>query len=466
MIQSNNLDYLFHIIAPFNTKMVLDHLNLIGKYEKLRKLLYSKLNEIYPNQIVIEKFSKDENPRESIKNWLSSDETTNQEDDDIRLFKRTGESGVTQKDKSIITIKINEKYNMLLDDKGKAIFSTPPTILLETMSYHEYGVGMIYCKLDLKFKKEFLTINEIEPREIINYILDKTVTCPKLLSHTESIGKKVHESYLKVAENLSIKKPVISYEDLFSSQKSSVPLWGHIVLVKKCSEEIKTQIMSEVIAISHPEGPINFTKGTEGFVHIGWGNSLWANLSESELDFAKEILRYCEIEWRTLQVFNEILYRRMNQFASYQKLHKKFVKEAIDWINILKMEMELYSVNKSNYIQNLAPFAHFVYNEVIISWRISQMSEFYDDKLEVFEYLHQQGRDKLNELSDSRINNILFIFTCLSLVSTFIDGLMFVFAENVAEFIAFRLFLLIFPPVAFIILILLIFTRLGKRGRN
>jgi hypothetical protein len=122
--------------------------------------------------------------------------------------------------------------------------------------------------------------------------------------------------------------------------------------------------------------------------------------------------------------------------------------------------MELYSLNKQNYLQNLAPFAHFIYNEASTSWRSSQMEEFFINKLDVFEYLHDRGKERLQEISDSKINNILFVFTCLSLISTFIDGLMFVFAEHIAESLAFRLFLLLFPPLAFIILIVLVIERI------
>ena len=121
--------------------------------------------------------------------------------------------------------------------------------------------------------------------------------------------------------------------------------------------------------------------------------------------------------------------------------------------------MELYSLNKNNYLQNLAPFAHFVYNEANTSWRSSQMEEFFTNKLETFEYLHDRGKDRLQEISDSKINNILFIFTCLSLISTFIDGLLFITAENIAESLPFRVFLLTFPPIAFIVIIALIIQR-------
>jgi hypothetical protein len=300
-------------------------------------------------------------------------------------------------------------------------------------------------------------------------LLDKIVRYPDLLKDSKLIGNNVFKVSKEILEELEIEKPILTYEELFSSQKSDIPLWGHIVLIKNKKnpeEELAIEeIMRKIIEVSHPEGRINFAKDTDGFVHIGWGNSLWAGLNEKEFNYAHEILRYLEIEWRTLQVFNEILYRRLNQLASYQGLQKRRVKKAVRWINRLRMEMELYSVNKSNYLQNLAPFAHFVYEESIISWRNSQMEEFFMDKLDVFEYLHNTGKERLQELSDNKMNNILFIFTCLSLISTFIDGLMFVFADGIAEVLAFRLFLLIFPPIAFIVVIVLLIERIINRRK-
>ncbi|MFX1574509.1 MAG: hypothetical protein ACFFB0_17345 [Promethearchaeota archaeon] len=455
--------FTFYVIAPFNANMILDYSSLIGKYDNFRKLLCSKLQKKYPNQILIEKFANGDNPIESIRNWITGGDVMIQRSLDDLLFKGTGGSGVTQRDKSIITVQINQRIELPLDIIGIDIFNSPPTLHLETMSFHEYGIGMIYCKLDIKFKQDFMTFEQIKPRKIMADLLDKIVRNSDLLRRTESIGTDVFETYIEILEEFEIKKPLMTYKDLFGIQKSSIPLWGHIVLVRNKINKDEVipinKIMNEVIEVSHPEGSINFAKDTEGFVHIGWGNSLWAGLNQVELNYAKEVLRYLEIEWRTLQVFNNILYKRVNQLASYQTLQKRRVRRTVRWINKLRMEMELYSLSKQNYLQNLAPFAHFIYNEAVLSWRNSQMEEFFTDKLDVFQYLHERGKERLQELSDSKINDILFIFTCLSLISTFIDGLTFVFANHIAESLVFRLFLLIFPPLAFIIIIVLIIER-------
>ena len=466
MIGKNNTTNTFYVIAPFNSRMILDNLSLIGKYEDFRKKMYKKLNLTYPNQVLIENIGNATVQFEAIQNWLGEIKTSTIKEEDALLFKGTGGSGVTQKDKSIITMIINQEFDLPVDIIGSDIFATSPKLVLESMSFHEYGVGTIYCKLEINFRQELLNSSKGGPKKILADLLDKVVTYPNLLKATKSIGNDVYQSYLRITEELSIKKSIVSYEDLFGEQKSSIPLWGHIVIVREDlddnrKEEIEA-LIDNVVDVSHPDGAVDFAKGTKGYVHMGWGNSLWTGLNETELNYAKEVLRYIEVEWRTLQVFNNIMYERLNQFASYEKLQKKAIKMTMDWIDILRMETELYSLDKSNYLQNLAPFAHFVYNESVESWRISQMSEFFEEKLEVFEYLHQQGKDTLNDISDSRINNILFIFTCLSLVSTFLDGLMFVSAENIAELFGYRLFLLIFPPVAFIVIILMFFARFGS----
>lgn len=456
----------FLIIAPFNSDMVLDYSSLIGKYDEFRKHLCSKLQKDYPDQVLIEKFANEEAPFKRIRDWMREEDKLKVKSSiDELLFKGTGGSGAMKRDKSIITIQFNKKIEIPINIIGDDIFSSPPSLLFESMSFHEYGIGIIYCKVNLSFKQEFMTI---EPRKVMANLLDQILRNATLIKTTKSTCLNVFKAYEEILNDFELENPLMVYKDLFDNQKSGIPLWGHIVLVRNKirNDEILPidEIMKKVVEVSHPDGAINFSKGTKGFVHIGWGNSLWANLNDSELVYAKETLRYLEIEYRTLQVFNDILYKRLNQLASYSGLQKKQVRKTIKWINKLRIEMELYSLNKNNILQNLAPFAHFIYNESNISWRSSQMEEFFTDKLETFEYLHNRGKEKLQEISDSKINNILFIFTCLSLISTFIDGLMFVFADNITESLVFRSFLLIFPPVAFIVIIMLIIERfIGSR---
>ena len=451
----------FLIIAPFNSDMVLDYSSLIGKYDEFRKHLCSKLQKDYPDQVIIEKFANEEAPFKRIRDWMREEDKLKVKSSiDELLFKGTGGSGAMKRDKSIITIQFNKRIELPINIIGDDIFSSPPSLLLETMSFHEYGIGIIYCKVNLSFKQEFMTI---EPRKVMADMLDQILRNATLIRTTKSTCLNVFKAYEEILNDFELENPLMVYKDLFDNQKSGIPLWGHIVLVrnKTSNDEILPidEIMKRVVEVSHPDGPINFSKGTKGFVHIGWGNSLWANLNDSELVYAKETLRYLEIEYRTLQVFNDILYKRLNQLASYSGLQKKQVRKTIKWINKLRIEMELYSLNKNNFLQNLAPFAHFIYNESNISWRSSQMEEFFTNKLETFDYLHNRGKEKLQEISDSKINNILFIFTCLSLISTFIDGLMFVFADNITDSLVFRSFLLIFPPLAFIVIIMLIIER-------
>jgi hypothetical protein len=457
--------YSFYVIAPFNSNMVLDYSCLIGKYEQFRKRLCSNLQNMCPDHVLIEKFANEESPFDRIKIWMREkiEKRKKKSAVDELLFKGTGGSGAMKRDKSIVTIQINQIIELPLDVIGIDIFDSNPVLLLESMSFHEYGVGMIYCKVDLSFKQDFLTIKREKPRKIMADLLDQILRNSTLLRATEATSLEVDKAYKEVKDDFEIKEALMTYEDLFDKQKSGIPLWGHIVLVsnKVTDDDVIPidDIMKEIVEVSHPEGGVNFAKGSKGFVHIGWGNSLWANLNDIELIYAKETLRYLEIEYRTLQVFNDILYKRLNQLASYSALQKRRIKRAIKWINKLRIEMELYALNKQNYLQNLAPFAHFIYNEASISWRSSQMEEFFINKLDVFEYLHDRGKERLQEISDSKINNILFVFTCLSLISTFLDGLTFVFAENITDSLAFRLFLLIFPPVGFIIIIVLIIER-------
>ena len=176
MTATSNSLYTFYVIAPFNTRMVLDNMSLIGNYEDFRKAMYKKLNLKYPNKVIIEKLMGDSNPSESIRNWLNEDASIAcVQDEDIRLFKATGESGVTMKDKSLFVLNLNEEFKLSLDAFGHDIFTSPPMILLETMSFHEYGVGMAYCRVDINFKQDLLRHSELSPKQILANLLDNVV---------------------------------------------------------------------------------------------------------------------------------------------------------------------------------------------------------------------------------------------------------------------------------------------------
>ena len=247
MIKKNNTTNTFYVIAPFNSRMILDNLSLIGKYEDFRKKMYKNLNLIYPNQVLIEKIGNATVQFEAIQNWLGVTKRSTIKEEDTLLFKGTGGSGVTQKDKSIITMIINQEFDLPVDIIGSDIFATSPKLVLESMSFHEYGVGTIYCKLEINFKQELLNISKDGLKKILANLLNKIVAYPNLLKATESIGNDVYQSYLRITEELSIKKSIVSYEDLFGEQKSSIPLWGHIVIVREDLDDNRKEEIEALI---------------------------------------------------------------------------------------------------------------------------------------------------------------------------------------------------------------------------
>ena len=69
-MEKKNAINTFYIIAPFNSRMILDNLSLIGKYEDFRKKIYKNLNLTYPNQVLIEKIGNPKDQVEAVQNWL------------------------------------------------------------------------------------------------------------------------------------------------------------------------------------------------------------------------------------------------------------------------------------------------------------------------------------------------------------------------------------------------------------
>ncbi|MEJ2295539.1 MAG: hypothetical protein P8Y23_12340, partial [Candidatus Lokiarchaeota archaeon] len=152
---SNKPKYSFYVIAPFNSNMLLDYSCLIGKYDQFRKLLCAKLQNACSDQVLIEKFASEEAPFKRIKAWMAEKAEKKEKRRSVvdeLLFRGTGGSGAMKRDKSIITIEINQKIELAIDVVGGDIFNSNPVIILENMSFHEYGVGMLYCKVDLSFK--------------------------------------------------------------------------------------------------------------------------------------------------------------------------------------------------------------------------------------------------------------------------------------------------------------------------
>jgi hypothetical protein len=193
--------------------MVLDYSSLIGKYDQFRKLLYSKLLKICPDQVIIEKFADEEAPLERIKAWMHEEKKKSKKKstiDDL-LFKGTGRSGAMKRDKSIITIQMNQRIELPIDVIGVDIFDSNPVILLEAMSFHEYGVGMIYCRVDLSFKQDFMTIEQKKPRMIMADLLDQILRNSTLLRATEATSLEVFKAYKEVIENFEIKKSLMTY---------------------------------------------------------------------------------------------------------------------------------------------------------------------------------------------------------------------------------------------------------------
>ena len=97
MIESNKPKYSFYVIAPFNSKMVIDYSSLIGKYDKFRKILCSKLQTSWPNKVLIEKFANEDEPFKHIREWMHEIVKLKTESEvDELLFKGTGGSGATK----------------------------------------------------------------------------------------------------------------------------------------------------------------------------------------------------------------------------------------------------------------------------------------------------------------------------------------------------------------------------------
>jgi len=186
--------YSFYVIAPFNSKMVIDYSSLIGKYEDFRRLMCANLQTECPDQVLIEKFANEKNPFKRIRKWMREQAKEKVDSEEELLFKGTGGSGAMKRDKSIITIQLEEKIELPKNIIGVDVFSASPTLIVENMSFHEYGIGMLFCKVDLSFNQDFMNIN---PRKVMADLLDQILRNDQLLEITKSTCSNVLQEYNK-----------------------------------------------------------------------------------------------------------------------------------------------------------------------------------------------------------------------------------------------------------------------------
>ena len=179
-----------------------------------------------------------------------------------------------------------------------------------------------------------------------------------------------------------------------------------------------------------------------------------------------EGLRHAEIEWRTLSKLTELLTTRMKEYVNLDDLNMNKIERKLEWINDLRLEMDLYTANQQNLVQNMNPAAYFVYKHTKEAWRIEQMQQFFEDKLEAFDVLYQTGLSEVEKKNNQIVNNILFAFTVVSIVSVIIDSVYFINPDITALTTPIaRVLMLLSTPLTIVVILLLIF-RLRSQQRK
>lgn len=466
-----------YLIAPFNSKLVVDNSCLAEKYDLFRKHLYMELQDdcACGDHLLIEKFQNLADPSKAIENWcldvVPEDQKNPQKAKKTKRKKRKQlifKSGVgeTKKDSSIIALtpKLHMKFPKSITKHD--ILAKDPEIRIDLISIHEYGVGILWAEMFLEFTPNILNIPTMGPKELITDLAQNILQSDQLCNYLTESDDLIGQESQKVFKQLNIKPAIFSYDALYKDQPSGRPLWSHVVFNHDDEDTtLKDWIMSKIVEVSHENGSIDYIKGRSGFVHTGWQNSAWIGILKQEFNFVFEALRYSEIKWRQLQILGDILYSEVNRFANIETFNRQQIQEKLTWINDIRIEMELYTADHQNIIQNMAPVTYLIYMQTKVAWRISDMENFFDEKLDTFEILNEKGRDDLEAENDKRVNNILFIFTAISLFATIADIIAFLDPDNELipkENIVLRLLFILLGPTTLMVLISLLF-RMRKR---
>ena len=459
-----------YYISPFNSQLILDSSCLGENYHEFRRSLFLKTRDesSIGEKVQIEKFRTltGDVQENAINEWLSP------------VQKKKGRQfshgvGETEKDKSIITITPNHVIEYDKSISKYNIFAANPKIEVKLISIHEYGVGLVWIKMKLKFTDAISNHPILGPHDLISDFIQNMADSKELCGYLKEIDDILKAKADEVMEQIQSNSPIFSFEDLYPNELSGSPKWVHAIYeAEEMDENVLQMMLSKNIEISHEQGPIDFIKDRQGFAHVGWQNTIWMNIAPKDWNLVFEGLRFAVVKWRQLEILGKILYSRIHSFAGKKTFKREEVQNNIDIVNKIRLAMEIYSADQQNIIQNMSTITYNIYAQTKISWRISEMEEFIEKELETFELLNENGRseikaenDRREAASDKQLNLILFIFTAISLVSTFVDVILFLDPEiNTKIALPLRLiFILIGPASTILLVVFLIRLRRSRR---
>jgi hypothetical protein len=289
------------------------------------------------------------------------------------------------------------------------------------------------------------------------------------------------ESVKFVYPKMFEQKSIINSSELYPHEKDGFPLWGHAVAIFDFEYDTALPFGKDtknILIVSHPNGMIDMNPLSEDFIHVGWGMSLAVNVLPERIKDLEASLTQLQFYWRAAQILNDIVMKYLEKFTKLKKFAMEDIKQSMNEMENLSIETELFFSYHMDYLKMLSPLSYYLYQETAKSWRINDMFDYFNNKKEALEALHEQGEARLkenlenkrNKMSD-RLNILLSILALLTLFSWAADSIGFLDATlsmlpKLKPFLIGGKFLVIILTPLLLIGIFLFFFKVTKAMEN
>jgi len=418
------------ITGPFNSRLTVDYSELTEKYDDFRRSLYrhTRLSNNDEYSFTLESF---QNQPEQLQKWLNQESS----DDHQLIFSET--QGITAKDLSLMMVKVaapigpDEQYL----EEVKSYLPAIPVMRDIRIRFHENGVGVFSGYVDVTLTKP-IKAEENQYRDFIRILRNAFVLSEALQKVLDEVDQMIHKAGKKFLQK-PLQKKVMNIQRIHPAEPYATPLWGHALSIydEMPSGERSLPFGSrtrQLLITSHPKGLIDMNYLSPGFVHLGWTISLAVGILPREEQKIAITLGQLQFYWRAAQLYNDIVMQYLEHYATVKSFSLKQIKSSMRAIEALKVESELFSANKMDYIKMLAPLSHNMFKQTSQSWRIDEMLTFFQNKMESLNILYQQGERKIEENIENqrtqmsnRLNILLSILALLTLFSWATDSIGF-----------------------------------------
>ncbi len=429
------------LIGPYESRVVLDYCSLGSDHERARVEMMRQLEArpLPQAQAVIERFERP-GPDGQVQIQTGAYETWRTTSGDLGAlgardleFDQWG--GKSKEDRSFLRVDLEEPLEIPLEGLGSAdLLAGPPQLREIQLTLHPYGIGLVQGVVELPLAAPLLGTHWAS---VMGDLLRGVIRQPSLVERIQRLDDVLLEAFAGVKKSLDLRSPLFPFDDLSESGDYGVPRWCHGMLL--LDAPLETLNPFSFLRFCHPDLcdeqglPRDMNIGGEGYVHLGWGDSLAVQLSARHLWFAKHVLQRLEYDYRAIQLFSRLLGERLEAYAGHSRQSLEATGRRMSWIDHARVELEFYRKSQAEFVSVMDPMAHHLYELTYRTWRLPQMRTDYTQKLDTLWMLREKGQLSVEKAENRYMNATLAIIGSLAFLSVFIDAGSYISEDGLAD---------------------------------